>query len=75
MSKLKLIFSMKSGKVKEVMLKLTSEMKICGGRLKMPVPEENFNKESVFFRFGLEILICPGKNSSEPSISAETNMA
>ena len=66
---------MKSGKVKEVMLKLTSEMKICGGRLKMPVPEENFSKESVFFRFGLEILVWLGKNSSEPSISAETNMA
>ena len=57
---------MKSGRVREVIWKSTSETNICGVSEKMPEPEENFNKESLFFRVGLEILICPGKKSSEP---------
>ena len=69
------MFSMKSGKVSEVMLKETSEIKISGGRLKIPVPPENFNKLSVFFRFWLEILLWLGKNISDPSISPVTKMA
>ena len=69
------MFSIKSGKVSEVMLKETSEMKISGGRLKIPVPVENFNKLSAFFRFWLEILLWLGKNSSDPSMSAVTKMA
>ena len=69
------MFSMKSGKVSEVMLKETSEIKISGGRLKIPVPLENFNKLSVFFRFWLEILLWLGKNTSDPSMSPVTKMA
>ena len=69
------MFSMNIGKVRLVILKETSEMKISGGKLKIPLPVENFNKLSAFFRFWLEILLWLGKNISDPSMSAVTKMA
>ena len=71
-SKLKEMFSMNIGKVRLVILKETSEMKISGGKLKIPLPVENFNKLFAFFRFGFEILLWVGKNKSDPSMSPVT---
>ena len=63
---------MNNGRVRLVTLKEVSETKIPGGKLKIPLPVENLNKLFAFFRCGFEIVLWPGKNKWDPSMSPVT---